>query len=168
MTLKTLAAVALGAALLSVGAVSPAAAQGSEQVELQSMYMLFQTGCEGGVQDMCQAMNSVQERGNYMQMAGMACQQQGNQEACQVYQALAYDTHATYEQIGQQLQAAGYGGGGGGYEGGGAGGYVDPLGQNHEQRMQAIQGFGAQNTQNFNARMQAMDRSHEQFMSTLR
>ena len=56
-------------------------------------------------------------------------------------------------------------GGGGGYGGGGYSG-GSPLGDTHEQRMQAIQNFGAQNTQNFEARMNQMDASHSNWMQS--
>lgn len=149
---------AIGVAVVSAACGMPAAAQVNTEMELQQLSLVFGNLCQMGNPQGCQASQYVQQGANYLQQAGMACQQ-GNPQACQAYQQGAAEVHANYMQVAQQLQAAGYGGGGDG----GNGGYVDPLGQTHEQRMQAIQNFGAQNTQNFNNRMAAMDRNMAQW-----
>ena len=154
--------IATAAAALALALPGACLAQSQAEMQLQQMYTLFQTGCQMQNPAACDAMNLVAQRGQFMQQAGAACQQ-GNSEACQAYQQLAADTDSSYQQLSQQVQASNYGGQPGGYDGQGLAGQTT-----HEQRMQAIQQFGAQNTANFNSRMQAADRQQEQFLSTLR
>ena len=118
--------------------------------------MIYTLGlyCQNGNQQACGSANYIQQFGGQMLQAGAACQS-GNQQACfmyqQAYQDLGYGYQSLQNEIAQtqMMQApAGYG-------------------STHQQRMQAIQDFSAQNTANWNARQAANDLNHQNFVNQI-
>lgn len=148
------------AAIAAAGAFAFAGTAGAQTDPvsmLQQMAGAAQQWCQMGNQAACQFPGMFQQRAQYIQQAGAYCQQ-GWQEACQAYQQQAMEVGQMYQQmagVGQQQQAGGYD-------------PNNPIAPTHDQRMGYIQQWGAQNTQNFNNRMRAMDEAHQRYMSTLR
>ncbi|MEZ5715823.1 MAG: hypothetical protein R3D85_12000 [Paracoccaceae bacterium] len=124
--------------------------------EIAYVYQLY---CSSGSAQACNALPMIQQGAQETLMLGQNCQM-GDQNACATYQEQLWELQAAHSQAMvdfQQLQTAQYGGGLG----------ADP-GLTHEQRMQQIQQWGAQNTANFNSRMEQMDRNHQSFLEMLR
>jgi hypothetical protein len=178
----------LAAALIALSCAAPAAADHWRQTAdpqvvqaLEQLVQVYGGFCQQGNQQACQMAQTVQGYGIAMLNAGYDCQMQGNQQACAYYQNAYGMLSQTYAetaramgqfggmQPGQGGQPPQYGvpQGQWGMPQPGAGG-VNPLGQTHEERMQAIQNWGNDRTQWHQNRMQQMDRSHEAFMNTLR
>ena len=130
-------------------------------MQVQQMAGSFAPSCQMGDPNACGAMSYVLEMEYLMEQAYWACQQ-GNQMACGVGQQAEGTLLSGYSQW-QQANM-------GDVSGGGAAPAYDPnnvLGPTHQDRMNAIAGFGAANTQAFQERMNGMDAQHEQFMGTL-
>ena len=127
---------------------------------INEMASLFGGNCQNGSQQGCQGYSYIMSNAGAMSQASNACMQ-GNHQGCQYYMMYYRQMEHDYSHY-QQAVASQYGGGyGGGSYGGG-----NPLGDTHLERMQAIQSFGAQNTQNFEARMSQMDASHSNWMQS--
>lgn len=144
------------AAALATGALAFAGTAGAQvdpQIMLQQMGQATQQWCQMGDQAACRFPQDMMARSQYLQRAGAYCQQ-GWQEACGAYQQQAQEVGMMYQSFAAAMQAQA--------------GTANPMGATHEQRMGYIQQWGAQNTQNFNDRMRAMDDAHQRYMSTLR
>lgn len=149
----------LMSAALALGVSTGAQAQGQDPQVVQAlneMIYAFGVNCQYGNAQACQSANYIQGYGGQMLQAGTACQY-GNQQACQFYQQAYYELSGVYSQFQQQQwamqamqqQPQGYG-------------------LTHQQRMQQIQNFGAQNTANWNARQAANDAAHQRFIESIR
>lgn len=119
--------------------------------------MIYTAGlmCQSGDQQACWSMNYLQQFGNQMMQAGAACQA-GNNEGCYFYQQAYGELSQGYQMMQQQMAMAqsmqvpqGYG-------------------TTHQQRMQAIQDFGAANTAAWQQRQQLNDQSHQRFIESIR
>lgn len=123
---------------------------------LDQMGYAFGSACQLGDQNGCMGYNYIQQIGSYMMGASGACLQ-GDQSACfaysQSYQQLDADYGMFLQQYAGQQQ-----------------GYYDPnySAAQHQQRMQDIYNFGAQNTANWNAQQQQNDLQHQQFIESIR
>lgn len=124
---------------------------------LNSMYGYYGNSCQMGDQNGCYAVSYLNDVSNYMMGASNACLQ-GNQMGCQAYMQVYQQVSNDYGMFNQQMagmqQQQPY----------------DPnaFAMQHQQNMQDIQNWGAQNTQDFNNRMAADTAQHERFMQTLR
>lgn len=147
------------AALLTVA--SPAAEAQMAGVDPQLYTMLEQMisytymGCQMGNQMACSNAQAMQMEAQYLLQAGQYCMQTGDPNACGYYQNGAMQAQMAYTQMAGQMQPAPA------YD------PNNPLGPTHQDRMNAIQQFGQTNTQNFNDRMEQMDRNQSQFLETI-
>ena len=156
---------------------APAAAQQFQGMQydqglnmaLQQMLGAFGSACQMGDPGACSGFDYVQQAANYLMGASDACLM-GDPMACQAYQMAWQDMSMTYAGF---QQAMGGGMMGGDMAGGMAGDMtsgmtgVNPLGETQADRLGAIAQFGADNAAAFDQRMQAMDDSQQQFLSTL-
>ena len=116
-------------------------------------------GCNMGNGPACNAIPMFQQQAHMMLSAGYDCRM-GNQQACGFYQQNLWQLRDAHTQVqyaanqGRLMQQYGQ--------------PTDGMGLTHEQRMQQIHNFGAQNTANFNARMQQMDTNHQKFIEMIR
>lgn len=152
------------AALLWVGLATGAEAQGfipmqNDQAVMGAINQMASTLggiCQSGNPPACQMYNYIMQNANAMMGASNACQA-GNPMGCQYYaqyyQQMDYDYGSFTRQMGAQAQMP-------------SGGY-NPLGNTHEERMQAIQNFGNQNTQNWQNHMNRVEQNHQQFLNYL-
>lgn len=147
------------AALLAISVTGHAKAQQQDPQVVQAlneMIYAFGVNCQYGNQQACQSANYIQSYGGQMLQAGNACQF-GNQQACQFYQQAYYELSGVYSQFQQQQWAA-------------QAMQKQPQGYalSHQQRMQQIQQFGAQNTANWNRQQAANDAAHQRFIESIR
>lgn len=127
---------------------------------LQEMLFNFGNACQMmGDPGSCGGYDYVMQAANYMAGASNACVM-GNPDACQAYAWAMGDISIVYIQYSQAF----------GLEQApiqdGSLGMVDPLGETHADRMDAIAQFGANNTAAFNQRMEQMDNNQAQWMSS--
>lgn len=132
----------------------------NDQGLLQAINQMAYTlggNCQGGIQASCQAYNYIMTNANSMSQASNACQQ-GNGQGCQYYAMYYRQMETDFNTFSQSMQSSGpqYGGG------------SSALGSTHQERMAAIQNFGAQNTQNYQQRMNQMDNNQAQFLGSIR
>lgn len=135
----------------------------NDQLLLQAINTMAYTlggNCQSGIQASCQAYNYIMNNAGSMSQASDACLQ-GNQQGCQYYVMYYRQMETDYNTFTQSMQSSG----GGQYAGTGG---VNPLGETHQDRMNAIQNFGAQNTQNYQQRMDQMDRNQQSWMNSQR
>ncbi len=123
---------------------------------LEQMISYVSYGCQMGNPQACANVQLMQVEAQNLIQAGQYCMQTGDQNACGYYQNGVVQAQMAYSQMAGQMQPPPA------YD------PTNPLGATHEERMQAIQQFGQTNTQNFNNRMQQMDRNHQQFLDYLR
>ncbi len=160
--MRQFAAAAPLAALLTIS--SPAAeAQMAGGVDPQLYSMLEQMisyvymGCQTGNQQACANVQSMQMQAQYLLQAGQYCMQTGDPNACGYYQNGAMQAQMAYAQMG-----------GGQMQAGPAYDPNNPLGPTHQDRMNAIRNFGEVSNQNFQNRMEQMDRNQAQFLDYIR
>lgn len=156
----------LTALMLTTMAASSASAQGFMGMQndpaliqaVNQMAMTLGNACQMGDQASCQNYNYIMQNANAMMGASNACQG-GDQMACnyygQYYQQMDYDYGVFSQQFSAGMAAVPPGGG------------VNPLGATHQDRMDAIQNFGAQNTQNWQTHMNQMEQNHQTFMNQI-
>lgn len=114
--------------------------------------------CQSGNPPACQMYNYIMQNANAMMGASNACQAgdpMGCQYYVQYYQQMDNDYGTFTRQMGGQAQMAPDGSG------------YNPLGNTHEERMQAIQNFGNQNTQNWQNHISRVEQNHQQFLNYL-
>lgn len=144
--------------ILFVTSLAPEARAQDPQVVQALNEMLYAHGvnCQYGNQDSCWTANYIQQYGSQMLQAGNACQY-GNQQACAFYNQAYQELSWAYGEFQQQQWAA-------------QAMQQQPQGYalSHQQRMQQIQQWGAQNTANWNARQAANDASHQRFIESIR
>lgn len=117
--------------------------------------------CQMGNPQGCAMASQLQQSGNYLEGAQFACQN-GDPHACQALQQGAQQIGSMH----QQVMAVQNGGSFDGIESGYA--PPAPTQDTHQQRMQAIQDFGTQNTQQFQQRMIQQDATHQNFLNSIR
>ena len=153
-----------GALIICIVAANVAKAQQFSGMEndpgviqaLDQMGYAFGSACQAGDQNACMGYNYIQQVGSYMAGASNAClygDSGGCQAYAQAYQQLDADYGMFLQQYGGQQQ-----------------GYYDPnySAAQHQQNMQDIYNFGAQNTANWNAQQQQNDLQHQQFIESIR
>ncbi|UYV37539.1 hypothetical protein N4R57_21890 [Rhodobacteraceae bacterium D3-12] len=130
---------------------------------LQAINQIMTTlgqGCNMGNAQSCNAIPLLQQQAHMMLSAGYDCRMQGNPNACAFYQQNIWQLREAQQQVqmaaqqGRLMQQTGNAAPG--------------MGLTHAQRMQQIHNFGAQNTANFNQRMQTMDQNHKKFIEMIR
>ena len=153
----------LGTVLLTSVPIGADAQQDPMIGAIQQMMASFQPGCQMGDGNACGAMSYIGGMANQMDMAIGACQS-GNAQACNDFNQLYATMSSEY---GRWSQANGMSAGPMATE---VAPNYDPnnvLGPTHQDRMSAIEQFGAQNTENFNNRMSQMDGTQSQFLGML-
>lgn len=150
------------ASLAAALAVTAPAAQ-AQMISGQQLYMMLDGvisyvyyNCQMGNPAACANVQPIQAEAEYLLQAGQYCAQTGDQNACGYFQGGVAQVQMAYNQIAAQMQPAPA------YD------PYNPLGATHEDRMMAIQQFGAMNTQIFSQRMQQMDQNHERFLDFIR
>jgi hypothetical protein len=167
-----LAALALVLALPAAGAQAFHDFQGmqADQGLLQAIDQMAQTlgyGCQAmGVMEACNGYDMLMTTANRMAWASDACLQ-GNPQACQGYAQDLSFMAASYQSM---TNAAGMAAGGGAGGMVGTPGYdpMNPLGATHDDRMNAIAGFGAAATGAYQDRSAQSDIAHNQFLDMIR
>lgn len=157
----------LGAVLVALGLNGPATADHYFQTAdpqvvqaINEIVFALGQGCNVGNAQACNAIPLIQQQAHAMLSAGYDCQTQGNQQACSFYQQNLWQLQEAYTQVQMAAQQ--------GHLMQQYGAPSQGMGLTHEQRMQLIHNFGAQNTANFNQRMQQTDRNHQQFIDMIR
>lgn len=158
--MKRYATVVLAGVLAGAGHAQNFFAGDDPQVvqAINEVAFVYQSFCNNGNMQACNMGPMIQQGGQETLALGRNCQM-GDQAACSSYQEHLMELQAAHSQAVnayQQLQSAQYAGQGAGD------------GLTHQQRMQQIQQWGAQNQANYQSRMQQMDRSHQQFLDMLR
>jgi hypothetical protein len=151
-----------GAIAIALGMAQPVAAQGLDPQVAGPLMQLIQAAgmqCQSGNQQGCIFAGQLQQMGQELTQAQFACQQ-GNPQACQVFQMGAQRVQAGWQQV--------FGGGGGGMAPN-AGGY-SPQQQawDHQQRMQQQQFQFQQQQQQYQQQQRQNDWNHQRYMDTLR
>jgi hypothetical protein len=127
---------------------------------INQMMMAFGGACQMGDGQACGYMQYVQNIGGYMAQASNACLQ-GDQNGCNAYAQAYQQLNTDYGMFSQSPYAM---------AGGGAAAVnppVNPLGETHEDRMNAIRQWGAQNTQNWQQQQLQNDQNHQRFIEMI-
>lgn len=127
---------------------------------LNELAQVYGSYCQQGNPQACEMVSAIQQHGGQMLNAGYECQINRNPQACNWYQTYYQMLSQTYAQTRQALMQA--------QMAPPAPAGANPLGDTHEQRMQAIQQWGQERLQWGQQQSQIMDQRHEQFMRTLR
>jgi hypothetical protein len=126
---------------------------------INEMIGALSQGCNYGNSAACNAVVLLQQQAHFMLSAGYDCSQRGDQQACAFYNQNYGQLEQAYNELSMIMQNGGLVQNTGGGQG---------MGLTHEQRMQQIHDFGAQNTANFQARQATMDQNHQNFLATIR
>lgn len=149
-----------GAVALLLGFVAPAAAQQLDPRIAGPLMQLIQGAglqCQAGDQQACAMVPQLQQAGNELMQAQVACQQ-GNPQACQAFQMGAQQVVAVWQRTyGGMAQAP----------------MQQPYNQqqqawDHQQRMQQQQMLFQQQQQQYQHQQRQNDWNHQRFMDTLR
>lgn len=125
---------------------------------INEIIYVYQLYCNAGEMQACNTLPMIEQGAQETLALGQNCQM-GDQAACSTYQEHLWELQGAHSQAMvsyNQLQAAQ------------SGGQSGDMGLTHEQRMQQLQQWGAQNQANHDYRMQQMDQSHQQFIEMLR
>ncbi|MCC7319386.1 MAG: hypothetical protein IT542_00250 [Rubellimicrobium sp.] len=139
-------------------AVEAQMAMGDPQLAsmLEQMINYVYMGCQMGNQQACASIQPMQVEAQNLLQAGQYCMQTNDPNACGYYQNGVMQAQMAYAQMGSQMQPAPA------YD------PNNPLGPTHQDRLNAIQAWGGQMTQDFDNRINRIDQNQAQFLEYIR